>query len=239
MFLAATATITLYQNCSGTHEAPDGSLTQDSTGTGYEDVDMVKSLVAFERSLFPITQEAGSCVDCHGVDQQPLHSLNVVDQAHDVMIGFGLVNLRDPALSVIVDKIRSGSHNNAAHNNIAPAEADRLEQAIADWRDELVANGGLIGVGDGIQPTFNSIFTNILEPKCVACHSEGNEAEHIDYSDYVNTINTGGVIIGDAATSPLYRETANQAEPRGGDTPLTPEELNAIRDWIERGALNN
>ena len=238
MLLAAIATITLYQNCSSNHQAPDGSADNDSS-TGFEDVDMAKSLVAFERSLYPITQEVGLCIECHGVDQQPLHSLDDPTLAHEVMIGFGLVNLRDPISSVIVDKIRSGSHNNAQHNNIDPAVADRLEQAITDWSDELVANGGLIGVGAGVQPTYTSLFTNVIEAKCVSCHSPDGAAPNIDYSDYVNTINTGRVVPGNAGASLMFSSTSNQSEPRGGDTPLTVEELNALRDWINRGALNN
>ncbi len=226
------AMIMLYQNCSGRHENIEGR-SLDSAGTTIDDVDMAKSLVAFERTLFPITQVETNCVACHGVDQQPLHSLANVELAHDVMISFGLVNLRDPANSKIVDKIRDG------HQGFDAAMADQIQAAIQDWSDELVANGGLIGVGDGVQPLYSSLFTHVFEPKCLACHSPDGEAPEIDYSDYITTINTGQVIPLDAGMSGVYIHTSSGEEPRGSFEALTPEELNALATWINRGALNN
>jgi len=234
MFGVALAVL-LFQNCSARHEELN-TVIQDSEGTTSDDVDMAKSLVAYERTLYPLTQDEGSCKDCHGVSQQPLHSVSDINFAHDVTISFGLVNLRDPASSEIVEKIRDGSHNG---RGIPQARADELESAIKAWSDELIANGGLIGVGDGVQPTYTSLFENVFEPKCVSCHASDGEAPSIDYTSYVNTINTGLVVPGNAGASGAFIHTANGSEPRGGDTPLTQEELQALAQWINLGALNN
>ncbi len=230
----AVISITFYQNCSATHETIDGvSLGSGNGGTTVDDINMALSLVAFQNSLFPITQEAGSCVDCHGVDEQPLHSLPDANFAHDVMISFGLVNLRDPASSEIVNKLNGG------HQGFDAAFTQRVQNAIQAWSDELVANGGLIGVGDGVQPTYSSLFTNVFEAKCVACHAEGQAGDPIDYSDYVTTINTGQVVPGNAGASPITGYSSTDHEPTDMAPELTPEERAALVDWINRGALNN
>lgn len=227
------SSIVFYQNCSGRHENIEGVDLNSSNSTTIDDVDMALSLVAYERTLFPITQEDGACHLCHGVNQQPLHSVPESEIAHDVMISFGLVNLRDPDNSEIVQKLEGG------HNGFDQAFTDRVRQAVRDWSDELIANGGLVGVGDGVQPIYSSLFTNVFEPKCVQCHSPGNEAETIDYSDYLTTINTGRVVPGSAGSSGLFIHTSSGAEPRGGVERLTPEEQAALGEWINRGALNN
>ena len=237
IMVMAIATITFYQNCSGRHELFEESDSLSSS-TGYEDVNMALSEAAFERTVYPIISQAGMCADCHGVDQQPLHSVPDISFAHDVWISFGLVDLRNPANSLAVQRMDSGdAHIN--NRGIPAATQQQLQDAIQAWSDELVANGGLLGVGTGTQPTFSSIFTDILEPRCISCHSAGNSAENIDYSDYVNTINTGLVVIGNAGASRLYTETFNGNEPRGTAGELTAQEKQAIADWINRGALNN
>lgn len=230
----AFITISLYQNCSATHENIEGaSLTSSGGGTTIDDVDMAKSLVAFERTLFPITQDPANCVRCHGVGQQPLHSVSDVNISHDVMISFGLVNLRDPANSIIVQKLAGG------HQGFDATVQTQILDAIQDWSDELVANGGIIGVGAGIQPTYSSLFTEFLDTKCTTCHSPGQPGEVYDYTDYVNTINTGGVIPLNAGASIITNYNGTNHEPSGNAPTMTPEERAALVLWINRGALNN
>lgn len=229
----AFATITLYQNCSATHEDIEGASFGSVGNTTVDDVDMAKSLVAFERTLFPITQEATSCARCHGVNQQPLHSVPDVNFSHDVMISFGLVNLRDPANSVIVQKISGG------HQGFDAAMTQRIQDAIQDWSDELVANGGLLGVGTGVQPIYSSLFTEVFELKCLSCHAPGQVAENIDYSNYVTTINTGLVVPGNAGASEVFQYNNVGHEPTDTAEALTAEERAALGAWINRGALNN
>ncbi len=232
-FGLATVSILLYQNCSATHESIDGAVLGSEGGTTLNDVDMAKSLAAYQNTLYPITQEEGSCVDCHGVDQQPLHSMADVAIAHDVMISFGLVNLRNPANSVIVQKLNGG------HQGFDATFQQRILDAVVAWSDELIANGGLIGVGDGVQPIYSSLFTNLFEAKCLSCHAPGEVAEDIDYSDYVTTINTGQVIPGNASGSPITGYNGATHEPTGSAPMLSAEERAALTQWINLGALNN
>ncbi len=229
----AVVSITLYQNCSATHQNIEGVSLDSSSGTTVDDVDMAKSFVAFQNSLYPITQEDGSCKTCHNVDQQPLHSNEDAFVAHDVMISFGLVDLRNPPNSRVMEMLNNG------HQGFDAAFIQRVEDAIQDWSDELVANGGLIGVGEGVQPVYLSLFTNVFEPKCVSCHQEGQAGEDYDYTNYVNTINTGGVSPGDAGGSLIMSYTDVDHEDTDTAPVLTAEERAALSQWINLGALNN
>lgn len=190
-------TLPLYQNCSARHEAfnLEGS---ESLGVS---PDNLISIAAFEKTLFPLTQNTNGCATCHGVSQQPLHSLANAADSHAIMIDFGLVDLVDPANSQIVVKIRNG------HQAIPDTVADEMEIAIQDWADEIVAKGGTIGNSSKLEGTFSSIHTLVLQPKCLSCHDPN--ASPPDLTDYLSTLNSGSVIPGDFANSTLYTECAS------------------------------
>lgn len=71
------------------------------------------------------------------------------------------------------------------------------------------------------------------------CHQPGGTAEDYDYTDYVTTINTGGVVPGNPGASLLNSYTNVGHEPTDMAEALTPAEKAAISQWINLGALNN
>ncbi len=83
--------------------------------------------------------------------------------------------------------------------------------------------------------TYTYIRTNIL-PRCTSCHGASSQAGGISYSSYAGTMAT--VTANNPNASPFYTSTVNGSMPRGS-TPLTAIQLQAIRDWITQGALNN
>lgn len=89
-----------------------------------------------------------------------------------------------------------------------------------------------------ITATFASINQNILQPKCVSCHSGNGAPRGVKYSSYALTLSTGSVIAGNAAGSSFYTEVNSGSMPKNG-TALTPTEKQAIYDWIQNGAQNN
>ena len=225
--LAVVSSLLLYQNCSGTHESwlDDGQSGSSSYLTNSI------SLASFEANLHPVLTT--NCSECHGVSQQPLHSLPEASFALDVIASFNLVNLETPEESTLVNKIRNG------HRSIAQTVADEMQQAIQRWADDIVASGGsLTPDTSSLQPTFSSIHNLILQPKCVSCHSPDGSRPQEDYTDYFTTINTGKIEPGDAATSTMFTQCQTGAMPQGGPS-LTPEELGVLQEWINDGALNN
>ncbi len=91
-----------------------------------------------------------------------------------------------------------------------------------------------------IQPIFNS--------RCVSCHSASNPQSGVNVSSYSATMASRGtqynaliVNPGNANGSPLHNKL--QSNPQFGSqmpqgAPLTTQQITAIRDWINAGALN-
>jgi len=226
--LLMVASILLFQNCGARHE----SVGSNALSSGAE-LDIALSLQAYENTLYPLVSGADSCAACHGVSQQPLHAIPEPALAHDITTSFALVNLRQPAESRLVQKIRGG------HQGFPTSLADEMETAIQAWADLYVSLGGDLGVPEGeLGASFQSIKELILDPKCTSCHNPSGVNPNIDYTDYVTTLNTGGVVPGNAAASPLYLSCQNGSMPQGGPA-LSVEEISALRDWINNGALNN
>ena len=88
-------------------------------------------------------------------------------------------------------------------------------------------------------PTFASIQRNILNPKCITCHS--GQAGRPDYSNWTKTLNTGSIKpndpVGSLIMNSIGSTPTNRMPPSG--TQLSMAEQKAISDWIAGGALDN
>lgn len=106
---------------------------------------------------------------------------------------------------------------------------------------EIAPNGSLISK---VEPTFISIQQNVIFPKCISCHSLGGSAELLPmetYEDFVNAEFFATVVPGDSINSPLYKviqpDARRRMPPRSsGIAPVSLEEADAIRLWIDSGA---
>jgi hypothetical protein len=85
--------------------------------------------------------------------------------------------------------------------------------------------------------TFSYINTNILQPKCVSCHNQNNQAGNVNLSSYSSVLNQ--VKVNSAATSPLYISVAPGGNMPQGGSPLSAGLVQDISDWINSGAKNN
>lgn len=92
------------------------------------------------------------------------------------------------------------------------------------------------------QSAFNKIKKDILEPKCISCHSSGEHAGHIPLSTKKDLLNSplNLVIPGKPESSLINTITApgamNMMPPIGVD-PLTEAQREMLRIWIQDGAL--
>jgi hypothetical protein len=84
-----------------------------------------------------------------------------------------------------------------------------------------------------VPATFTWVSTNILQPKCVSCHGT---AGGYSFATYTGTLRA--VRPGTSATSLLYTAVLNNSMPKSG-TVLTTVQKDAIKRWIDAGALNN
>ncbi len=94
--------------------------------------------------------------------------------------------------------------------------------------------------GDGTDlplPTYSWINKNILQSKCIGCHTTGNASHGVDFSTYTRTIATGSVLSGDPSRSTLYTQTYAGLMPKSGPR-LSESEIQAIYDWVKSGATD-
>lgn len=93
-----------------------------------------------------------------------------------------------------------------------------------------------------LEPTYASIRARIFAPKCGSCHSPDGEAKDIPFLDYKEMMESPHdlVIPGNVRESGVWisisRTDRKRMPPPENAAPLTEEELEAIKRWIESGA---
>ena len=91
----------------------------------------------------------------------------------------------------------------------------------------------------GLFISFAHEIAPILTRRCFSCHASQVAKGGIDLSSYAATIRSGKrgniVVPGNADSSTLYTAVADESMPQE-DTPLTRQEINLIKQWIDRGA---
>ena len=90
-----------------------------------------------------------------------------------------------------------------------------------------------------VTSVFDSIFNEIIEPKCLGCHRGPDSPKGVDLLSYDTIIGNTGypplVLAGMPGLSSFYSACANGYMPRNAPR-LTTIELAAIFDWIKAGA---
>lgn len=85
---------------------------------------------------------------------------------------------------------------------------------------------------------FKKVNSQILQTKCVGCHSTASPGGGIDYSSYQKMLSTGSVIAGNPSASTLLSSVISGSMPVGGAR-LNVDEINLISAWIVAGAKEN
>jgi len=95
-----------------------------------------------------------------------------------------------------------------------------------------------------VEPSYESIYNLIIEPRCLTCHQPGGKAEDYPFTTYQELIEgpTENVIIpGNPQSSSFFRVVQPGARrpmppPRSGLRPLDNFEIEVLRQWIQSGA---
>lgn len=93
-----------------------------------------------------------------------------------------------------------------------------------------------------LQPTYASIHERILVPRCLGCHAPGERAAKVPLNSLRDLLDSplDLVIPGTPDESTLLlsltRNDSKRMPPPRSSGPLPPEEIEAIRTWIDRGA---
>ena len=99
-----------------------------------------------------------------------------------------------------------------------------------------------------LQPHFKSIKSEILDRKCVVCHSVGGSVAKIPFNTYVDILNSPREIVlpkrPDESGMVIFTEAADSDPERmppvkSGIPRITKEEASTIRQWILDGAKDD
>lgn len=93
-----------------------------------------------------------------------------------------------------------------------------------------------------VEPTWDSIYTHIIEPKCVKCHQAGEKAEDYPLTDRAYVTDEANMLVkagrpdeSDIYTAITRTDKHMMPPPKSGIT-LSDHEKEAIRIWILNGA---
>src|SRR5262249_37285169 len=79
-------------------------------------------------------------------------------------------------------------------------------------------------------PKFSELKTNIFQPICTTCHAM--------FASQATLMASGTVVASDSANSRLYQKVFSGEMPKDQDD-LPAADIEAIKDWIDNGALDN
>jgi uncharacterized membrane protein len=175
-----------------------------------------------------ITILQNKCFLCHGtVTSGGLSQIN--DPA--ALIAGGWVVPGNAAGSKIYTSIVSGKMPPGGLLNSADIAI------IADWINQgakTPSNAPAPPPSIPLAANFPSINANIIQPKCVACHSATLARDHVRLDTYSNVMRY--VRPGSASESKLYKITREGEMPPKKYPMLTSEELSVLATWINAGA---
>ncbi len=92
------------------------------------------------------------------------------------------------------------------------------------------------GTGDA-EATYVWINANVIQPKCARCHTAGGQGPG-DFGTYSSLMASGTVVAGSPDSSRFYTRTTSGSMPPDAEM-LSNSSLDAIRTWIENGALES
>lgn len=179
-----------------------------------------------ERILIP------KCISCHG------DSGNINLETYDEVFGH-------------IEKIKQVTiTTRKMPKSPYPALSNEELELLATWIQVGAPEKPLDGTDqpppvkiEPLEPTFQSINKNILQNKCIVCHSVGKVAERVPLDSPESMIDSPLEIVipGNSEESGLIISTSPNARKlmppkKSGIAPLKPEEIEMIKQWIDNGA---
>jgi len=219
-FVAGSLVLVLsYQNCSNSFVNSSGL----SSGITEQDIMQQKAMQVLTTR----------CSSCHNAD---LKSGGVDVLSVNDMLALGIVIPGEPSLSLVFTQIQNGSM--PPSKPLAQAEVDAVFSWISEgFKDSTPVITPPPPTPTTLEPKYASIYTKILQPKCLGCHNSGS-SNGVSFSSYNATMNTVQKTL--PLSSALYTAVATRRTmPKGAPGSLSAAETKAIFDWITAGAANN
>lgn len=205
-----------YQNCSKSTALNDNEYNDMSLAAAAPGLAVLKA----------------NCVSCHSATSDLGGVGDILDL--NQLVYKRLLIPGEPDLSPIVSSIQEAAM--PPGQPMSTADLDTLKEWVTTLNQDQLTGGTVPGGAAALTPTFQSVFTKIIQPKCMGCHDGTPSALMLTTYNQVRA----QVVPGNPGTSDLYLSITRTTDrmPRGGAA-LSAEELKAVSDWIVAGAMNN
>jgi mono/diheme cytochrome c family protein len=172
------------------------------------------------------------CLSCHG----PVAAMGGIDYINDVpsLKYYRVAIPGQAAASPIYTVLSTNDHSSL----LAASEVALIYNWVQTGMEATTP--GVAPTLVPLGPTYQGIYRNVLVKYCTGCHA-GAQAPNL--TTYTSLKNSGDIVVGDANNSKLVQRimlSSGQAGfmPKNG-LPLSSAEIQAVKDWINAGALDN
>lgn len=147
-----------------------------------------------------------------------------------------------------LDKIRQSAIEQRTMPKAPTPSLTRNELLVlAAWIEaggpEMPKGGGPAPVPVELEPTYESIKKLVIDVKCMTCHSPGGKAKNIPFATKSDLIDSPlEIVVPGSAEESMFvivlKDGARKPMPPPDSemTPLTPEQIQIIEEWINNGA---
>lgn len=197
-----------------------------------------------ESSNFPVTDELRQSVSYYEINSKVLSSkcLSCHDSSSKIRLDTyetAKKNLKNIEKAVLLNR----SMPRAPVKPLGKGELLLLAAWIKAGGPKTPLNGTTVEPEPQLEPTFESIKRNVLDRKCIACHSPGASVERIPLVTKEDLLESSLDIVvqgnpDDSGLIIVLEDGARKFMPpkKSGFTAVSPEEKAIIRQWIESGA---
>lgn len=226
------AVILTYQNCAyvGAPGSDPNQVILSNLTQGLN-TDAAQHSASLEKNALAVLNTR--CASCHN-PSNPKGDIGFIMDVNSLKY-YRLVVPGEPQLSPLYEVIAQGEM--PPSGPLAQAQV----QMIYDWIFEgmLTDQAGVtppVGTAGVLEAKFQSVFVNIIQPKCLGCHNSTTSSGGLDLSTHTKVLTT--VTPNNPTGSAFYDSVSKGRMPKGRPM-LSASELTAVRDWITNGALNN
>lgn len=167
-----------------------------------------------------------NCAGCHeGVTNGGVTGILDINN----LVATGLVVAGDPTKGSLLASIENGLMPAGNGARVTAADLQTLKNWISSMTIVNASGQAPLPTRPPLSATFTGVFTNIIQPKCFACHGP---VLHDDatFTTYSQVANSAGDIL---------NQCQNGNMPRAPYPALTATELSALQGWINNGKPNN
>jgi len=217
------------------HDPTQFPSVPEKTDTTSNNIECDTSNVTYPGTIFPILQ--AKCMNCHS-GATPEGNLDFNDYTRVAFIAqsgalLGALNHQDGFVPMPKDG-----------NMLDDCALAKIEIWVRDTVFEDPGSGNNFPCDPDTVYFQNQVLPLILSSCATTdCHDRLTEEQEVLLVDYASIIRYGEIRPGDPNDSELFEKiTENDSEdrmPPSPKDPLTSEQINIIRTWIEQGAKNN